>query len=42
MDFDAETGMADDDDDDDDFEAELAALQGNQPKKKPTKPKQSN
>ena len=41
MDFDVETGMADDDDEDD-FEAELAALQGNQPKKKATKPKQSN
>ena len=33
--------MEDDDDDDDDLEAELAALQGNQPKRKPQKSQQS-
>ena len=44
MDFDPMTGMNDgddDDDNDDDLEAELAALQGGQPKKKPARPKKS-
>ena len=44
MDFDPMTGMNDgddDDDNDDDLEAELAALQGSRPKKKPARPKKS-
>lgn len=42
MDFDPTAGMEDaEDDDDDDFEAELAALQGGRPQKKPTRPKKS-
>ena len=39
MDFDPTAG--DDDEDDEDFEAELAALQGSGPRKKPAKPKKS-
>ena len=40
MDFDPAPGD-DDDGDDDDLEAELAALQGGKPQKKPAKPKKS-
>jgi hypothetical protein len=43
MDFDPTAGMGDvdDDGDDDDLEAELAALQGGRPQKKPARPKKS-